>query len=148
MSIRGENVKMVGKLAVVAGGMFAFGYALIPIYKHICEMTGINILSLSERQVPGNGVAGKDVKLPANTQQALPSLEERLTSSCCFSFGMKETSMSGPWPSSIMPRRASPSLRSGMRAASPSENLQRPTCVPSWRPTARCRRGSSSRPRR
>ncbi|MFT3812321.1 MAG: cytochrome c oxidase assembly protein [Acidovorax sp.] len=63
-----ENAKMVGKLAVIAAGMFAFGYALIPIYKHICEVTGINILSLSERQVPGNGAAGRDVKLPANTQ--------------------------------------------------------------------------------
>jgi cytochrome c oxidase assembly protein subunit 11 len=29
-----------------------------PIYKAICEMTGINILSLSERQVPGNGRPG------------------------------------------------------------------------------------------
>jgi cytochrome c oxidase assembly protein subunit 11 len=66
MSIRSENVKMVGKLAVVAAGMFAFGYALIPIYKHICEMTGINILSLSERQVPGGASTGRDVKL--NTQ--------------------------------------------------------------------------------
>ena len=68
MSRRGDNLKMVGKLAVVSAGMFAFGYVLIPIYKHICELTGINILSLSERQVPGNGVAGRDVKLPANTQ--------------------------------------------------------------------------------
>ena len=66
MGIRQENLKMVGKLAVVAAGMFAFGYALIPIYKHICEVTGINILSLSERQVPGGGTAGADVKL--NTQ--------------------------------------------------------------------------------
>src|SRR6478609_3760654 len=66
MSIRGENVKMVSKLVVVAAGMFAFGYALIPIYKHICEATGIYILSLSERQVPGGGSAGADVKL--NTQ--------------------------------------------------------------------------------
>ncbi|ROZ79685.1 cytochrome c oxidase assembly protein [Ramlibacter sp. WS9] len=66
MSVRTENVKMVGKLAVVAAGMFAFGYALIPIYKHICEMTGINILSLSERQVPGSASTGGDVKL--NTQ--------------------------------------------------------------------------------
>jgi cytochrome c oxidase assembly protein subunit 11 len=66
MSIRSENLKMVGKLAVVAAGMFGFGYALIPIYKHICEVTGINILSLSERQVPGGGSAGADVKL--NTQ--------------------------------------------------------------------------------
>ena len=68
MSARSENIKMVGKLAVVACGMFAFGYALIPIYKHICEMTGINILSLSERQVPGGGTAGRDVKVPHNSQ--------------------------------------------------------------------------------
>lgn len=68
MGVRSENLKMVSKLAVVSAGMFAFGYVLIPIYKHICELTGINILSLSERQVPGNGAAGKDVKLPANTQ--------------------------------------------------------------------------------
>jgi cytochrome c oxidase assembly protein subunit 11 len=63
-----DNFKMVGKLAVVALGMFAFGYALIPIYKHLCEVTGLNILALSERQVPGNGTAGKDARLPANTQ--------------------------------------------------------------------------------
>src|SRR3954468_6095997 len=61
-----ENVRMVKKLAVVAAGMFAFGFALIPIYKHICEVTGINILSLSERQVPGGGTAGANVKV--NTQ--------------------------------------------------------------------------------
>jgi cytochrome c oxidase assembly protein subunit 11 len=65
---RKENLKMVGKLAVITVGMFAFGYALIPIYKHLCEVTGINILSLSERQVPGNGAAGRDVKLPGNSQ--------------------------------------------------------------------------------
>ena len=46
--------------------MFAFGYALIPLYKRICEVTGINILALSERDVPGNGTAGKNVRL--NTQ--------------------------------------------------------------------------------
>ena len=65
---RSENAKMVGKLAVITLGMFAFGYALIPIYQRICEATGINILSLSERQVPGNGSAGPNAKLPANTQ--------------------------------------------------------------------------------
>lgn len=63
MSLRKENLKIVGKLGVVAIGMFAFGYALVPIYRAICEATGINILSLSERQVPG-----KIVSLPANTQ--------------------------------------------------------------------------------
>ena len=57
-----ENRKMVGKLAVVAVGMFAFGYALIPIYKHVCEALGINILAVDERQVPGTSTAR------ANTQ--------------------------------------------------------------------------------
>ena len=53
-----ENRKMVGKLAVVTAGMFLFGYALIPIYRHICELTGINILALGEKQVPGGSTAG------------------------------------------------------------------------------------------
>ena len=61
--LRNENLKMVGKLVVITAGMFCFGYALIPIYKHICDVTGINILSLSERLVPGNGT-----KQPSNTQ--------------------------------------------------------------------------------
>ena len=66
--IRRENVRMVGKLAIVTAGMFAFGYALVPLYRAICEMTGINILSLSELQVPGGATGGKDVRVPANTQ--------------------------------------------------------------------------------
>jgi len=49
---------MLGKLAVVTAGMFLFGYALIPIYRHICELTGINILALGEKQVPGGSTAG------------------------------------------------------------------------------------------
>jgi cytochrome c oxidase assembly protein subunit 11 len=48
-----ENRRMVGKLVVVAAGMFAFGYGLIPVYKHICEVTGINVLALGEKDVPG-----------------------------------------------------------------------------------------------
>ena len=63
MGLHRDNIRMVGKLAVVAVGMFAFGYALIPIYKHVCEALGINVLAVSERQVPGNSSA-----LPANTQ--------------------------------------------------------------------------------
>jgi cytochrome c oxidase assembly protein subunit 11 len=57
MARSGENRKMLGKLAVVAAGMFTFGYALIPIYRHICEITGINILALGEKQVPGTSTA-------------------------------------------------------------------------------------------
>ncbi|MFC5496015.1 cytochrome c oxidase assembly protein [Caenimonas terrae] len=68
MSIRAENIKMVGKLAVVAAGMFGFGYALIPIYKHICELTGINILSRTELDLPGGAAGGSGVRVPANSQ--------------------------------------------------------------------------------
>jgi cytochrome c oxidase assembly protein subunit 11 len=50
---RSENAKMLGKLAIVVAGMFGFGYALIPLYKQMCEITGINILAIGERDVPG-----------------------------------------------------------------------------------------------
>jgi cytochrome c oxidase assembly protein subunit 11 len=39
------NLAMLGKLLVFAGMMFGFGYALVPVYKKICEITGINILT-------------------------------------------------------------------------------------------------------
>ena len=63
MGVRAENVKMVSKLAVIAVGMFAFGYALVPLYKAICEFTGINILALGDQQVPG-----ATSRVVANTQ--------------------------------------------------------------------------------
>jgi cytochrome c oxidase assembly protein subunit 11 len=63
MALHRENLKMVGKLGVITLGMFAFGYALVPLYKAICEVTGINVLSLSEQQVPGTRA-----QLPTNTQ--------------------------------------------------------------------------------
>lgn len=39
------NMQMLGKLLVIAVLMFGFGYALVPIYKKICELTGVNILT-------------------------------------------------------------------------------------------------------
>jgi cytochrome c oxidase assembly protein subunit 11 len=39
------NLNMMGKLLVVTALMFCFGYALVPIYKKICELTGINSLT-------------------------------------------------------------------------------------------------------
>ncbi len=63
MKIKRENSKMVGKLAVVTLAMFGFGYALVPIYKAICEITGINVLALGEQTV-----TGQKTTLPANTQ--------------------------------------------------------------------------------
>ena len=43
--VRKLNAQMFGKLVVVAVLMFGFGYALVPVYKMICEITGINILT-------------------------------------------------------------------------------------------------------
>ena len=52
--LRHDNLRMVGKLVVIAALMFAFGYALVPIYRSICKALGINVLSLTEQAVPGN----------------------------------------------------------------------------------------------
>ncbi|GIZ50839.1 cytochrome c oxidase assembly protein [Noviherbaspirillum aridicola] len=52
------NRQMLGKLLVVAVMMFGFGYALVPIYQKICEITGINLLTPKDVTVEG----------PVNTQ--------------------------------------------------------------------------------
>lgn len=54
-----KNVRMLGKLMLVAVLMFGFGYSLVPLYKKICELTGINVLAVQETL---NDVA------PSNTQ--------------------------------------------------------------------------------
>jgi cytochrome c oxidase assembly protein subunit 11 len=59
-----ENLVMVKKLIIIVVAMFGFGYALVPIYKKLCEVTGINILSLQE----ANAVPGKKSASVANTQ--------------------------------------------------------------------------------
>ena len=61
--LRADNARMTLKLAVVAGLMFGFGYALVPMYRAICNALGVNVLSLSERDAGGGRAA-----LPANTQ--------------------------------------------------------------------------------
>lgn len=63
MKFKSENSRMFGKLGVIVLGMFCFGYALVPLYKAICEVTGINVLALGDRQIPG-----ATSQLPANTQ--------------------------------------------------------------------------------
>lgn len=39
------NRQMLVKLAVISAAMFGFGYALIPMYRVLCEVTGINIVT-------------------------------------------------------------------------------------------------------
>ena len=60
--LRGDNLRMTRKLVVVAALMFGFGYALVPLYKAICNALGINVLSVSERGGPVSR------QVPPNTQ--------------------------------------------------------------------------------
>ena len=66
MGLRHTNLLMLRKLVVVALGMFGFGYALVPLYVAICEATGINILALGEKELPGSGNAR--LATPQNSQ--------------------------------------------------------------------------------
>jgi cytochrome c oxidase assembly protein subunit 11 len=52
------NRTMLGKLLVVAVAMFGFGYALVPVYRHLCEVLGINVITQKDGTV----------ERPANTQ--------------------------------------------------------------------------------
>jgi len=45
------NRAMLGKLVVVAVVMFGFGYALVPVYKQMCELLGINVLTQKDGMV-------------------------------------------------------------------------------------------------
>ncbi len=45
-----DNRRMLAKLLVVTLLMFGFGYALVPMYRAICEALGINVLSLAEQR--------------------------------------------------------------------------------------------------
>ncbi len=58
-----DNRRMLGKLLVVAALMFGFGFALVPMYRAICSVLGINVLSVAERR--GAGYQDLDV---SNTQ--------------------------------------------------------------------------------
>ena len=55
MNRAAENRTVVLKLLVLTLVMFGFGYALVPLYKKICEVTGVNLL-------------GRPSASPVNTQ--------------------------------------------------------------------------------
>jgi cytochrome c oxidase assembly protein subunit 11 len=61
-----DNRRMLGKLLVVAALMFGFGYALVPLYRSICEALGINVLSLAEQRAATGTWSGRAAA--SNTQ--------------------------------------------------------------------------------
>jgi cytochrome c oxidase assembly protein subunit 11 len=68
------NLRMFGKLGVVAVLMFGFAYGLIPVYRQICEITGVNLLTPKDATVQAPRNAQIDltrtvtVELDANAQ--------------------------------------------------------------------------------
>jgi cytochrome c oxidase assembly protein subunit 11 len=63
MKFWSENTSLKFKLALVALAMFGFGYAIVPLYKVFCDVTGINVLALGDRFIESAGSSK-----PLNTQ--------------------------------------------------------------------------------
>ena len=61
-----ENRRMFAKLVVMVGVMFGFGYALVPMYRAICDALGINVLTLSEQRKASGSWLG--ISKAPNTQ--------------------------------------------------------------------------------
>jgi cytochrome c oxidase assembly protein subunit 11 len=54
-----DNRRMLGKLLVIVLLMFGFGYALVPMYRAICEALGINVLTLADQRKATGSWTGK-----------------------------------------------------------------------------------------
>jgi cytochrome c oxidase assembly protein subunit 11 len=65
-----DNRRLLARLLVVALLMFGFGYALVPLYRAICDALGVNVLSLSEQNKrSGSWLGGeRTAAAAANTQ--------------------------------------------------------------------------------
>jgi len=58
------NKQILLKLLLLAVLMFGFGYALVPLYKALCEVTGINVVTSKNNY----GVRAYGANKPGNTQ--------------------------------------------------------------------------------
>jgi cytochrome c oxidase assembly protein subunit 11 len=63
-----HNRGMMLKLVVVVAMMFGFGYALVPMYRAICDALGINVLSQAEQRAANGSWFGSKTAAPKNTQ--------------------------------------------------------------------------------
>ncbi len=46
--LRRSNIALLKKLGVIVVGMFAFGFALVPLYEKICQVTGIRNIARAD----------------------------------------------------------------------------------------------------
>ena len=58
-----DNRRMVTKLVIVVVMMFAFGYAMVPIYRTICEALGVNVIARGEQQGVSDATSNTQVDL-------------------------------------------------------------------------------------
>jgi len=58
-----SNRAMLGKLCVVVVVMFGFGFAMIPFYNKICEVTGLRDIDIADRNVNTQIDASRSVRI-------------------------------------------------------------------------------------
>ena len=61
--LRRSNRALLTRLAVVVVGMFAFGYALVPFYEKICEVTGLRNIAQADAAVNTQVDATRNVRV-------------------------------------------------------------------------------------
>lgn len=71
---RADNLVTLRKLLIVTCAMFGFGYALVPFYEKICEVTGINNLLKADAAVNTQVDSARllTVELDTNLRSDLP----------------------------------------------------------------------------
>ena len=58
-----DNRTLLLKLGVIVIGMFGFGYALVPFYEKICEVTGLRNIAQADEVVNTQVDATRDVRI-------------------------------------------------------------------------------------
>lgn len=73
---KNNNAKTARKLALAVVGMFGFGFAMVPLYSLICDVTGINFAASS---TTGGRVALEDVVYGGVDEDRLVTVEFDIT---------------------------------------------------------------------
>ncbi len=58
-----DNRRMLGKLLVVVVLMAGFGYALVPMYRAICDALGVNVLSVVEQRTAAAAAGSRNTQV-------------------------------------------------------------------------------------
>jgi cytochrome c oxidase assembly protein subunit 11 len=72
---KAANRSILTKLAVLSVAMFGFGYAMVPLYKKICEVTGINQIARADAPLKSTQIDTSRVvtmEFDANLRSDLP----------------------------------------------------------------------------